>query len=60
MKLYMGKVIDEPNEKVMGELILIDGETPRIYQKQEFSWNKCGIGIFAVEKNSIKEVTIYV
>lgn len=54
-KIYIGKVSDEPNEWVIGELL--DGN--RIKQKQMFPWSKCcGIGIFAVEKDSIEEVEL--
>ena len=54
-KLYIGKVADEPNEWVMGELL----EGNKISQKQEFPWSKCcGVGTFAVEKDSVKEVKI--
>lgn len=59
-KLCMGKVVDEPNEWVLGELVSIrNSQYPHIFQKQEFPWSKCcGVGTFAVEKDSIKEVKI--
>lgn len=58
--LYIGKVADEPDEWVLGELVEIkNSQYPHIFQKQEFPWSKCcGVGTFAVEKDSIKEVII--
>ena len=60
VKLYVGKVADEPDEWVLGELVEIENsQYPHIFQKQEFPWSKCcGVGTFAVEKDSIKEVII--
>lgn len=59
-QLYIGKVADEPDEWVLGELV--GSKNPQyshIIQKQEFPWSKCcGVGTFAVEKDSIKEVKI--
>jgi hypothetical protein len=59
-KLHIGKVADEPDEWVLGELVEIENsQYPYIFQKQEFPWTKCcGVGTFAVEKDSIKEVII--
>lgn len=58
--LHIGKVADEPDEWVLGELVESKNpQYPYIFQKQEFPWSKCcGVGTFAVEKDSIKEVII--
>lgn len=57
VKLYVGKVVDESDEWVLGELVSI--RNSQLFQKQEFPWSKCcGVGTFAVEKDSIKEVKI--
>lgn len=50
--LYKGKVADEPNEWVVGELVGKD----MIYQKVEPDNGCCGIGIFKVIPETIEEV----
>lgn len=53
-RLYAGKVIDEPDEWVYGELMGDD----TIFQTTEHKYCKCcGWGKFAVEKDSIIEIT---
>lgn len=60
VKLYVGKVADEPDEWVLGELVSTsNSQYPHILQKQIFSWSKCcGVGIFPVKKDSIKKVIV--
>ena len=55
MKQYTAKVIDEIDEYVTGELI-VKGENYYIRQTSEPQNCKCGIGVFAVLKETIKEV----
>ena len=55
MKQYTAKVIDELDEYVTGELI-VQGENYYIRQTIEPLNCKCGIGVFAVLKETIKEV----
>lgn len=55
MKQYTAKVIDELDEYVTGELI-VKGENYYIRQTSEPQNCKCGIGVFAVLKETIKEV----
>ena len=60
-ELYIGKVVDEPYDWVIGEL-LQQGEKEEDYyiwqQRDDFPWSVyCGFGVFQVEPESVQPIS---
>nr|DAR63141.1 MAG TPA: hypothetical protein [Caudoviricetes sp.] len=53
LKIYKGKVVDEPETWVHGELISADC----IYQKNpDENCKCCGVGMFTVDPETVQEI----